>query len=136
MNNSGTKRLQLLLIEDDFDHAELTKRIIYSVSQDVKVIHVKNGEKALGYLLNCTYSREKTPDLIILDLRLPGVDGIEVLKEIKSWPEYKKIPVVILSTSGFNHDREMARKYKTDKYIVKPLTPESFNSLLKEFNFI
>ena len=136
MNNSKTKKIQLLLIEDDFDHAELTKRIIHSVNQDIQIFHVKNGEKALGYLLNCTYSKEKFPDIIILDLRLPGVDGIEVLKEIKSWPEHVSIPVVILSTSGFNHDIELAAKYKTNKYIVKPLTPESFSSLLKEFKLM
>ncbi len=114
--------LNIMLIEDDFDHAELTKRIINNLEKTVKLIHVKSGEKALDFLLHkCNTKRASEIDLIILDLRLPGLDGIDILKKIKESKDIKGIPVVVLSTSGFNHDKNLAKKHKADHYLVKPL---------------
>ncbi|MBS4014801.1 MAG: response regulator [Bacteroidetes bacterium] len=133
VNNQNQDILNIMLIEDDFDHAELTKRIISNLGKTVKLIHVKSGEKALDYLLHkCNANKVNEIDLIILDLRLPGIDGIDILKRIKETKEIKGIPVMVLSTSGFNHDKNLAKKHKANYYLVKPLDQKEFIKTLKE----
>jgi two-component system, response regulator len=124
---------QIMLIEDDFDHAELTKRILNSLQQKVNLIHVKSGEKALDYLIHkCKSTKKPQIDLILLDLRLPGIDGIDILKRLKQNVETKDISVAVLSTSGFNHDRNLAKKNKADYYLVKPLDKSELIKILDE----
>lgn len=131
------KEISILLIEDDFDHAELTKRILSTLNKNIKLIHVKSGEKALDYLVvKCSSQNNIQPDLVLLDIRLPGLDGIEILKRIKATPKVCEVPVVILSTSGFNPDRELSKKYKADYYLVKPLEISVFSNILKELGII
>lgn len=129
MNNSDN--LTILLIEDDFDHAELAKRTIKKYNKNIKIIHVKSGEKAIDYLdKKCKKDSVKIPNLIFLDLRLPGIDGIDILRLIKNSPELKDAPIVILSTSGYKHDRELAERYKANIYLVKPLEYDDFVDVL------
>jgi two-component system, response regulator len=125
--------IQIMLIEDDFDHAELTKRILNSLQQKVNLIHIKNGEKALDYLKSkCKSAKKPQIDLILLDLRLPGIDGIDILRSLKQNKKTKNITVAILSTSGFNHDRNLAKKHKADFYLVKPLNQNELIKILDD----
>jgi CheY-like chemotaxis protein len=112
----------ILYAEDDLDHAELVIRGLARAANPARVIHVRDGDALLDYLeRSCgedpAYPR---PDLVLLDLRLPRRDGIEVLEQMRARIELAAIPVVILSTS--NADRDIARAYRchVNSYVVKP----------------
>ena len=127
--------IDILLVEDNPDHAMLTKRVL----EDNKVantVHVtKDGEDALDYM----YCRGKygngtsapRPGLILLDVRLPKVDGFEVLKQLKSDPEHSSIPVVMLTTSA--RDEEVTRGYAegANSYVTKPVRFDEFTEKVK-----
>lgn len=127
--------LNILMIEDDIDHAELTKRILNNKVGNINYIHYKNGEEALNYLYNIIENKENLPDIVLLDLRLPGIDGIDVLKQIRKTPSISDIAIVILSTSGFDHDKTMAEKYNANHYLLKPINYRDFITTLKRLGF-
>lgn len=106
--------LQILLVEDNEDHAELVRRSFQSHQVANNIHHVADGEVALDYLLRRgAYRDPKTspkPDVILLDLRLPKMDGLEVLTEIKKTEELLKIPVVILTSS--HEEQDVAKAYR------------------------
>ena len=93
----------ILLVEDEESHAELVKRNFEKCRIANQIIHIENGENALDYLCRRNSfsdpSESPRPGIILLDLRLPKLDGMEVLKTIKADPNLKQIPVVILTTS-------------------------------------
>ena len=107
--------LTILLVEDNSDHAELIIRNMADFKVANTINHVKDGQAALDYL----YGRGKyadrklfpMPHLMLLDLRLPKVDGLEVLKEVKTCEALRAIPVVILTTSDTEKDMAMAYEY-------------------------
>ncbi|HOK40192.1 MAG TPA: response regulator [bacterium] len=131
--------LFILLIEDDDDHAELVIRNFQKHRIANKVIRVADGEEAIDYLFHKNkYSdveKYPLPNLILLDLRMPKIDGIEVLKIIKNSEELKEIPVVILTSSQCETDIRNAYRNYTNSYIVKPLDFEKFNQLIKDLGF-
>ena len=108
------------------------------MSQTVRcrITHVNNGESALDYLhRRGDYTEpEKSlrPDLILLDLRLPRVDGMTVLADIKSTPGLQTIPVVVLTSSAAHPDVSQAYLRHANSYLVKPLDLVSFEGLMKE----
>src|SRR5204862_3744580 len=97
------EKIEVLLVEDDEDHAELVRRNLMSHSGRCRITHVNNGESALDYLhRRAEFTAPESsprPDLILLDLRLPRVDGMTVLTEIKSSEKLQTIPVVVLTSS-------------------------------------
>ncbi|MBT3227115.1 MAG: response regulator [Deltaproteobacteria bacterium] len=131
--------LNILLVEDNEDHAELVKRSFENHRIANVIHHVMDGEEALDYLLR----REKyqdpqdspVPHIILLDLRLPKVDGLEVLKEIRSSKSLKSIPIVILSTSKADSDLAKAYDYHVNSYLVKPVDFEKFSQLIDDLGF-
>lgn len=129
----------ILLVEDNPAHAELIMRILEEHKVANRIYHVSNGEAALDYLFRRgKYADEEVsprPHLILLDLRLPRIDGLEVLKEIKTSPETRLIPVVILTTS--EADRDMTRAYDShaNSYLVKPVEFDAFTKLLNDLGF-
>lgn len=126
----------ILLVEDNEDHAEILMRGFRAHQSAHEIHHVTDGETALDYLLRRgEYSNpEKSPrpQLILLDLRLPKVDGLEVLKEIKQTDELRGIPVVILTSSQAGNDVKMACDYHANSYIVKPLEFRKFTELIRD----
>ncbi|MGD9246229.1 MAG: response regulator, partial [Desulfobacterales bacterium] len=90
----------ILLVEDEEAHAELTKRAIRKAGNANRVDIVSNGEQALDYLYNrdpyANKEKYSVPGLILLDIKLPGIDGIDVLKTIKEDANLKRIPVIML----------------------------------------
>lgn len=124
----------VLLVEDDPDHAELVSRALAADAQAVHLVQVPDGESALAYLgrggMWTDPKRSPRPDLVLLDLRLPGVDGGEVLRQIKAAPALREIPVVILSTSEARGDLGTAGE-AADACAVKPIDGEGFRALVQ-----
>jgi CheY-like chemotaxis protein len=134
--NPGTALPIILLIEDNLAHAELVFRSFEDHEIINQIYHVADGEAALDYLFRrgafVQPERSPRPHIILLDLRLPKVDGLEVLKKIKSSPEISKIPVVILTTSSAERDVTRAYKEHANSYLVKPVDFEKFAKLMDD----
>ncbi|MEI7905963.1 MAG: response regulator [Bacteroidota bacterium] len=131
--------LTILLVEDNPDHAELVKRNLEEFQVANQISHVEDGEAALDYMKGrgrySNRSKYPLPDLILLDLRLPRIDGLEVLREIKSDTTMHMIPVVILTTSDGERDVAMAYEYHANSYVTKPVDFDNFAMLLKDLGF-
>lgn len=131
--------LVLLLVEDDAAHAEIALRNFARSRMANQIIHVSDGQQALDYLFHAgAYTdRQKypRPHIILLDLRLPKVDGLEVLEQIRRHEELKSIPVVVLTTSAAEIDVTRAYHYNVNSYLVKPLDFTKFANLLETFGF-
>lgn len=126
----------ILLVEDNPDDAELTRRALKKNNLANNLVHVIDGEEALDYLFARGRFSERTagngPRLILLDLKLPKVDGLEVLQEIKASPLTKFIPVVVLTSS--KEERDIVESYKlgVNSYIVKPVEFKRFVEVVGE----
>ena len=117
--------VDIVLIEDNNYDAELTIRSLTKNNLKSKILVLEDGEKALDYFFcrnqyNARNIDEK-PNLILLDLKLPKVDGLEVLKELKSNEKTKQIPIVILTSSREEQDIVNSYKFGVNSYIVKPV---------------
>jgi DNA-binding response OmpR family regulator len=125
----------VLLIEDDETHALLVKRCFEDVGL-AEVNWIEDGEEALNYLFKRgEHYDAQSPDLILLDLRLPKKDGKEVLKEIKSRDELRSIPVIILTTSNSSRDRRDVYSNHADGYLVKPLGFDEFQAMIESIGY-
>lgn len=136
--SKGEPRI-ILLVEDNPAHAELVRRNLQGHPLLNKIFHVANGELALDYLFRrgvyLDPAQSPRPDLILLDLRLPRIDGLEVLKEIKTTYELKKIPVVVLTTSAAEQDVSKAYEQHVNSYLIKPINFENFTRLMNDLGF-
>ena len=122
----------ILLIEDNAADARLVQEALAENKLLLDVQIAPDGEQAMARLLRQgEYRDTPRPDLILLDLNLPGMDGKEVLHQIKHHPDLKRIPVVILSTS--NADRDIVQTYNlsANAYVVKPLDFEQFMHIVR-----
>lgn len=128
--------MTLFLIEDDDAHAELIIRILRDESFADLIFRVHDGEEALDFLFHqgkyTDAAKYPSPDLILLDLRLPKVDGHEVLSIIKKDKKLRRIPVIILSSSDNPRDLKEASENYVNSYITKPLDLAKFQKMLKE----
>ncbi|MEM7351442.1 MAG: response regulator [Acidobacteriota bacterium] len=131
--------LTILFVEDNPDHAELVMRSFADHRVANKIHHLTDGETALDYLLrrNAYSAPEKSPrpHVVLLDLRLPKIDGLEVLKVIRSSKDLEKIPVVILTTSHAEIDVGKAYEHHANSYLVKPLDFDKFTRLMDDLGF-
>jgi CheY-like chemotaxis protein len=121
------KSLNLLLVEDDAIEVMKFRRVLENFEFKHSFIQKENGEEALSYLS----STEAYPGIILLDLNMSRMNGVEFLKTLKSDPKYKYIPVVILTTS--NNQKDILECYKLGiaGYIVKPLKFEKYTECIK-----
>ena len=126
--------INLLLVEDNDAHADLVKRSFEQQEIVAAIHHVDDGQKALDYIFNeGEYSDPRqypSPHCILLDLRLPKVDGLEVLRRIKTNDSTKSIPVVVLTTSSADKDIAMSYEYHANSYVVKPMDFDKFKGLM------
>jgi CheY-like chemotaxis protein len=129
----------ILLVEDDLAHAEIVRRDLKDFRVANRIIHVADGQAALDYLLHRDAYADKEanprPHLILLDLRLPKVDGLEVLHRIKEDADLKSIPTVVLTTSSTESDMAGAYENGAGSYLVKPVDFEKFAKLMEAFGF-
>lgn len=140
MNPDATgEPLNLLLVEDNDAHAEMVKRSFEQHEIANVVHHVDDGQKALDYIFReGEYSDQKkypSPHCVLLDLRLPKVDGLEVLRRIKTDENTRKTPVVILTTSAADQDIAQSYKYHANSYVVKPMDFSRFESLMEGLGY-
>jgi CheY-like chemotaxis protein len=129
----------ILLVEDDPAHAEIVRRSFESFRLANRLMHVADGQAALDYLHRSgEYADAATsprPGLILLDLRLPKVDGLEVLETIKSDGNLSSIPVVILTTSAAETDMVKAYTSHANSYLVKPVDFGQFLILMDTLGY-
>jgi CheY-like chemotaxis protein len=131
--------LTILLVEDNPDHAELVLRTMEDCSVANKIVHLEDGESALDYLFGRGVYVDRLshpwPHFMLLDLRLPKVSGLEVLKQVKEDDELRALPVVILTTSDADRDVALAYEYHANSYLTKPVNFEDFSRMLKNLGF-
>lgn len=113
---------EILLIEDDADDAELTIHALKKYHLANPILHIDDGEKALEHL----FSSAQEPSLILLDLKMPRVDGIQILRKLKSDPEKRNIPVVALISSKEGKNYLESFDVKADAYMIKPVDYKQF----------
>ncbi len=134
--NAIPSEVEILLVEDNPDDAELTIRALKSQNLANQLVWVKNGAQALDFVFQRGAYAERAgsaqPRLILLDLSLPKVNGIEVLSQIKSDPRTRRIPVVILSSS--TQDKDIVGSYDlgVNSYVAKPVQFEEFVRVVSE----
>ena len=129
----------ILLVEDNAAHAELVLRSFEDHRVVKKIIHLSDGESALDYLFrrgpHADPEKSPRPHVILLDLRLPRMDGLEVLKEIRMSDELQTLPVVILTTSEAERDVAKAYEQHTNSYVIKPLDFEGYTTLMEDLSY-
>lgn len=124
--------VEILLVEDNPDDAELAIRALRKSNLANHLLHLHDGEEALNFLFN---ENSGKPKLVLLDLKMPKVDGIEVLRKIKTDERTRSIPVVMLTSS--KEDRDIIETYKlgVNAYIVKPVDFEQFSKAVTQLGF-
>ena len=123
----------ILLVEDNADHVELTLKALKENHVLSEVHVVTSGEEAIDFLYQRgEYVNAAQPGLILLDIKLPGMNGIEFLRRIKADPKLKPIPVVVLSTSESEKDIAGCYGCGANSYIVKPIDFRQFTKVVKE----
>jgi CheY-like chemotaxis protein len=131
--------LLILLVEDNPAHAELVKRSLEDHRVPNRVVHLADGEAALHYLLRqgrfADPAASPRPHLVLLDLRLPRIDGLEVLRRIRTDAELERLPVVVLTTSEAEQDVAKAYEFRANSYLVKPVDFERFARLMGDLGF-
>ena len=128
--------VEILLVEDNPEDLELTERVLRKANLTNSIQVVRDGAEALDFLF-CEggYSSrriEDGPKIILLDLKLPKIDGLQVLKRIKSDPRTKSIPVVVLTSSKEQSDVIESYDVGANSYIVKPVNFERFASAVRD----
>lgn len=131
--------VDILIVEDNPTDAELTIRALKKNNLANNIFLVEDGELALDFLYSrgkfADKSENKNPKVVFLDLKLPKVDGLEVIKEIKSDEKLKSIPVVVLTSSNEESDIIESYKLGVNSYITKPVDFEKFMLAVKELGF-
>jgi CheY-like chemotaxis protein len=129
----------ILLVEDDPAHAEIVRRNLADFRMANRLHHVADGQEALDYLYRrgdfADPDSSPRPGLILLDLRLPKGDGLEVLKIIKTDTGLSRIPVVILTTSAAEADMVKAYDNHANSYMVKPVDYTQFVTLMETIGY-
>jgi len=120
----------ILLVEDNPMDVDLTRRAFARRKVPHHIEVARDGEEALAFIPRWE-SNDPLPILILLDLKLPRVDGLEVLRKLKSHPQFHVIPVVILSTSTEDNDIQLAYKEGANSYIVKPVDFDQFMQIVE-----
>lgn len=131
-----SKSATILLVDDSRMDIELTLDAFNEARLSNRVEVAYNGQQALDYLLGVNAYVDRTqyplPDLILLDLKMPGIDGFEVLKRIKDTPLIKRIPVVILTSSKEEGDRALSYDIGANSYLVKPVAFTGFVDVVRQ----
>jgi len=130
----NSEPMLVLLVEDNEDHAELLKRTFREAEHPIRIVHARDGEAALDYLGLSGEAgappEKPTPGLVLLDLRLPRIDGLDVLRRIKEVQRLRPVPVIILTTSSAPSDIARAYACHANSYLAKPGSFDNFTRLM------
>ena len=134
-NNRNFRPIEILLVEDSPSDANLTIREFGKAKIANNLHWVENGEAAMDYL-RCQgeFANALRPDLVLLDLNLPGMDGREVLAEVKADSDLKRIPIVILTTSTDEEDVLRSYNLNANCYVTKPIDMHQFIHVVQLIN--
>jgi two-component system response regulator len=131
--------VEILIVEDSAQDLEMTLRVLRKHHLANHVETARDGEEALDFIFGRGKfegrNTERTPRVILLDLKLPKVDGIDVLRQLKADPRSRMIPVVALTSSAAERDRYESYSLGVNSYIVKPIEFESFARAIAEIGF-
>lgn len=130
------QHVEIILIEDNPHEAELTIRNLKKHNLSNKLIHIEDGAEALDFIFTRgKYQQNKgnlNPKLILLDLKLPKVNGHEILQELKANDQTKNIPVVVLTSSQEEADIMKSYQLGVNSYVVKPVSFDAFSKAIEE----
>jgi CheY-like chemotaxis protein len=132
--------VEVLLVEDNMTDAEITIRSLKKYNMANNLVHVKNGKEAVDFIFatgkyESTRNISHPPKVILLDIQMPKMNGMEVLKKVKDDPLTRSIPVVILTSSKEHPDIQKCYNLGANSYIVKPVNFESFAEAIKNLGF-
>jgi len=132
------KKAQILLVEDNQMDVVLTLDAFQEAKLKNKINVARNGREALDYLFGNDKYADRTiyplPNLILLDLKMPGIDGFEVLRQIKTTDKLKRIPVIILTSSKEEGDRALSYDIGANSYLLKPISFDGFIDVVKRID--
>jgi CheY-like chemotaxis protein len=130
---NGVKPIEILLVEDNADEAEITTAALRDGKLRNRVHWVEDGEQALTFLRRQgAYASAPRPDLILLDLNMPRMGGLEVLALVKEHPDWKRIPVIIMTSSDAEKDVKSAYNRHANCYITKPIDLDKFMDAVRK----
>ena len=125
--------LQVLLVEDDLGDAALMENAFAGQRASARLHHVADGAQALAFLRReGVYGDAPRPDLILLDLNMPGIDGRQVLARVKADDQLKAIPVIVLTTSAADTDIAASYLAHANAYVTKPVNLDDFDRVVAE----
>jgi len=129
---NGVRPIEILLVEDNVDEAEWTMEALSDGRVRNRVHWVEDGEDAMAFL-RCEgrHADAPRPDLILLDLNMPRMNGLEVLLEVKQHPDWKRIPVVLMTTSADEKNILTAYDRHVNCYVVKPVDVDKFMAAVR-----
>ena len=130
------KHASILLVEDNLMDVELIMDAFKEARLSNEIVVARNGQEALEYLFGegCYEDRDQypLPDVVLLDLKMPGIDGHEVLRRIKGKEMLKRLPVIVLTSSTDEGDRAMSYDNGANSYLVKPVSFDDFLKVVKQ----
>ena len=132
------KDVTILMAEDDTGHFKLARKYLRKQGVKNEIIRFIDGQETLDFLLKTGDGPRRKDDrlyLLLLDIRMPRIDGIEILQVIRANPELEDLPVIILTTSDSPHEMVRCRNLGVDVYIIKPFTHKSYTKALRQIGF-
>ena len=129
------KELKIILAEDDEGHASLINRNLKRAGLMNEIIHFKDGQETLEFLFKGKENKEKIKDiasLLLLDIKMPKVDGIEVLRRVKKDEFLKKMPVIMITTTDDPREIDKCHELGCSNYITKPIDYDKFVSAIRQ----
>jgi CheY-like chemotaxis protein len=130
-----TKNLTILVVDDDDGHRELVRRNLQRAGVTNPIVELLNGNDALDYVFcRGAHAARKTDMelLILLDVNMPGINGIEVLRQVKSDPQKRKIPIIMLTTTDDPREVDQCYELGCSVYVTKPVDPVNFIDAIKK----
>lgn len=136
---NGTEAVEILLVEDNPLDAELIVRGLRSHALANQIEVVEDGPEALDFLLTrgrfATRAGERHPRVVLLDIKLPKMNGLEVLERVKANPDTRDIPVVMVTSSREDPDIKTAYDLGANSYVVKPVEFQAFQNVMRDLGF-
>jgi CheY-like chemotaxis protein len=129
------KEVKIIIAEDDEGHAVLIKKNLKRAGVLNEIMHFRDGQETLDYLLRKNQKRMREqgiPHLLLLDIRMPKVDGIEVLRRVKSDAELRRMPVIIITTTDDAREVEKCHELGCSNYITKPIDYNKFVEAIRK----